>query len=292
MSRVSESLAGRAVYASLWPMTGSELRGDGGTGRWGELFEVEVKDWLDRFEGVKPSDWRARAATGGYPVPALELSGPEARAGWFDGYVRTYLERDLQELSAIDDLADYRRLMRAAALRCGGLENQAEIGRDIGVPRPTVHRWLNLLETSYQLVRLKPYSVNRTRRLVKSPRLFWSDTGLTLFLAGAEPGGTHLENVILTDLLAWRDTQLPRPEVLYWRTHDGAEVDLVIERGHELVAIEIKASRRPSGRDTRHIRTFRDEYPDRFRGGLLLHDGEDRFWADKDVLAVPWEAML
>lgn len=293
MKEVSESLAGRAIYVTLWPMTGSELSGEGGTGRWSELFEYEASAWLDRFgRGRGGGDWRERAVVGGYPVPALEQESPEARTRWFDGYVRTYLERDLQELSSIDNLADYRRLMRAVALRTGGIENQTDIARDIGVSPPTAHRWMNLLETSYQLVRVEPYAVNRTKRLVKSPHLYWSDPGLGLFLAGAEPGGVHLENLILADLLAWRDTRVRRPEVLYWRTHAGAEVDFVIERDGELVAIEVKAARRPAARDTRHIRTFREEYPDRFRGGLLLHDGDDTFWTDDGVLAVPWGSVL
>lgn len=293
MKEVSESLAGRAVYLTLWPMTGSELRGEGGTGRWSDLFEGDVQDWLDRLGGEgRERDWRERAVVGGYPVPALELGSSEGRTRWFDGYVRTYLERDLQELSSIDSLADYRRLMRAVALRCGAIENQTEISRDIGVPRPTVHRWMNLLETSYQMVRVEPYAVNRTKRLVKSSRLYWSDPGLALFLSGEEPDGAHLENLILADLLAWRDTQVPRPEVLYWRTHGGAEVDFVIERDNRLVAIEIKATRRPSGRDARHIRTFREEYPDRFLGGLVLHDGDEAFWADDSVLALPWRTIL
>ena len=84
------------------------------------------------------------------------------RAVWFDGYVRTYLERDLQDLAAISALPDFRRLMRAACLRLGQLLSQTELARDVGLPQPTVHRWLDLLETSYLLVRLPAYAVNRT----------------------------------------------------------------------------------------------------------------------------------
>ena len=105
------------------------------------------------------------------------ISAPRAeRAVWFDGYVRTYLERDLQDLSSIAALPDFRRLMRAAFLRFGQLVNQTELGRDVALPQPTVHRYLNLLETSYLLARLPAYAVNRTKRLIKSPKLYCGDT--------------------------------------------------------------------------------------------------------------------
>lgn len=112
------------------------------------------------------------ARRGGFPVPALELPSDAARATWFEGYVRTYLERDLRDLSNIQSLADFRRLMRAAALRTGALINVAELGRDVGLPASTVQRHLGLLETSHLLIRLEPYSVNRTKRLIKAPKLY------------------------------------------------------------------------------------------------------------------------
>jgi predicted AAA+ superfamily ATPase len=123
-------------------------------------------------------DWRGLVRRGGFPTPALQLRSTEDRAIWFDGYARTYLERDLQDLAAISALPDFRRLMRAACLRLGQLINQTELGRDVALAQPTVHRWLNLLETSYLLVRLPAYAVNRTKRLIKSPKLYWGDTGV------------------------------------------------------------------------------------------------------------------
>ena len=183
--------------------------------------------------------------------------------------------------------------MRAVCLRLGNLANQAELGRDTGVPRPTVHRYLNLLETSFQLVRLEAYSVNRTRRLVKSPKLYWSDAGLALHLGGgAEPTRAHLENLVLGDLLVWREGQIPRPEILYWRTATELEVDFVIERGERLLPVEVKATARPGSSDVRGIAAFRDEYAERFAGGLLLHAGEEVQWLADRVLAAPWYRVL
>ncbi len=295
MRQVSESLAGRASYLSLWPMTRREQKGLGRCGCWDELLAVPDAQWSDLLaaEPDEAEDWRALARRGGYPTPAVELKTPKERAIWFDGYVRTYLERDLQEQAAIGALPDFRRLMRAACLRLGQLVNQTELGRDVALPQPTVHRWLNLLETSYLLVRLPAYAVNRTKRLIKTPKIYWGDTGVALHLTGEdEPGGAHLENLVLNDLLTWRDARLERTEIGYWRTAIGEEVDFVIETGGRLLPIEIKASARPRLADAAHLRTFRAEYGKRARAGLLLHAGNTLEWLTPDVLAVPWWRVL
>lgn len=291
MRKVSESLAGRASYLTLWPMTRREQRGEGRAGRWEELLAARDREWPDLLtaERSEPEDWAALAQRGGFPTPALELKDARERTIWFDGYVRTYLERDLQDLATISGLPDFRRLMRAACLRLGQLVNQTELGRDVSLPQATVHRWLNLLETSFLLVRLPAYAVNRTKRLIKTPKLYWGDTGVALHLGGTvQPGGAHLENVVLGDLLAWRDARLDRAEVGYWRTAGGEEVDFVIETGDQLLPIEVKSGDRPRIRDTENLRSFRREYGSRTRAGLFLHTGTSLEWLAPDVLAVPW----
>ena len=130
MHRVSESLAGRASYLTLWPMTRRELRGLGRCGIWEELLATPDRDWLDMVAAQPgaPEDWRDSARRGGFPIPALHLRTARERAVWFDGYVTTYLERDLQALASIAALPDFRRLVRVAALRLGQLVNQTELG--------------------------------------------------------------------------------------------------------------------------------------------------------------------
>lgn len=291
MRRVSESLAGRASYLTLWPMTRREQQGLARGGVWSDLIGSPEDEWSDllRETPSEAEDWRELARRGGFPVPALELKSAAERRLWFEGYERTYLERDLRDLAQVASLGDFGMLTRAAALRLGGILNQSELGRDVSLPQPTVHRYLNLLETSYLLVRLPAYARNRTKRLVKSPRIYWSDPGLALHLAGdPEPSGAHLENIVLHDLLAWKETHPARTAVFYWRTTGGAEVDLVVETGCRLLPIEVKATTRPGFGDARHLLTFRREYRDEALPGLLLHDGDAVRWIADGVLAAPW----
>lgn len=289
--RVSESLAGRASYLTLWPMTRREQKGMGRVGIWEALLATPDAEWYDLVASQPDEweDWRSLVRRGGFPFPAVHLDNDRDRAVWFDGYVRTYLERDLQAISSIAALPDFRRLMRAACHRLGQLTNQTGLGRDVALSQPTVHRYLNLLELSYLLVRVPAYAVNRTKRLLKSPKLFWGDTGVALHLAQrTDPDGRYFENLVLNDLLAWRDARLAPVEILHWRTSVGDEVDFVIEAGESLLPIEVKLTSRPRLRHTRHLATFRREYGDSSRAALLLHTGHVIEWLTSDVLAAPW----
>jgi uncharacterized protein len=292
---VADSLAGRAGYVTLWPLTRREQLGMGETGMWTELLETPVAQWYDlvRSDVAPAEDWSALAERGGYPRAAYRLRSAPAREAWFDGYVKTYLERDVPTLRAVEHLPDFRRLLRAAALRIGNLVNQTELARDVGLPQPTVRQYLNVMEASYQVVRVPAYTVNRTTRVIKTPKLYWSDTGLALFLGGeATPRGAHLENIVLTDLLAWRGAQLRAAEILYWRSASGREVDFVIEHQHGVIPVEVKTTRHPTTRDAASVSAFLDQYAPDAAGGLLLHAGDEVSWIAKRVLAAPWWRVL
>lgn len=291
MESVAESLAGRAGYVTLWPFTRNELLGRGSAGAWDVFTDNRPADWMHGLDAadLRPAEWKDVVRLGGYPTPSYELADPEAAGIWFDGYVRTYLERDLQQLASIDGLVDFRRLMRITALRVGGLSVQSEIARDADLPHTTARRYLNLLETSFQIVRTEAFSGNRTKRVVKSPKLFWNDTGLALRISGeTEPRGGHLENLVLTDLQAWKDTRPGTTQVLYWRTYEGREVDFVIESEGTVIAVEVKSTDRPRPRDWANLVEFRNRHADVVKGCVLLHAGETTEWVSDRVLSTPW----
>ncbi len=292
--RVSESLAGRAVYLTLGPLTRREQRGEARAGMWSELFTARDDRWADVLGAdAHREDWTALARRGGYPTPAHQLANGAERALWFAGYTQTYLERDVRDLSTVSSLVEFRRLMRAVCLRLGGMVNQTEIARDIGLSQASVHRWMDLLEASYQLVRVPGYAVNRTKRLIKTPKAYWSDTGLAMHVAGeTEPRGVHLENLVLGDLRAWCTAAADSPEVMYWRTASGDEVDFVVEWRGRLLPIEVKSTARPSLSDARGLRAFRAEYGSASRAGLLLHTGSQVAWIADGIIAAPWWKVL
>jgi uncharacterized protein len=295
MRRVNESLAGRASYLTLHPLTRREQLGLGTAGNWEAFLQTPVAKWRDLvLADVAPEeDWRDLARRGGYPPAAYALERPADRQLWFEGYVRTYLQRDVPEISAIENVPDFDRVLRAIALRIGTLLNQTELARDFGLAQSTVQRYVNVLEVSYQVVRLPAFAINRTTQLVRSPKYYWSDTGLAMALSRqTEPTGAHLENLVVQDLLVWRDSRKSPPELFHWRTHKGAEVDIVIQDGDALLPIEIKATSQPSTKDLVSLRRFLAEHADRAVGGLLLHTGPDVFWIADRVLAAPWWRVL
>lgn len=291
---ISDSLTGRAFYLQLWPMTRREQLGLGQTGIWSEFLDRPPQDWPDlvHAQTTPETSWQDAVSRGGFPEPALQIADDGGRELWFRGYISTFLARDIQELRAVGRILDVEQLMRAAALRVGNLLNVTELSRDTQIPATTVRDYITLLATSYQVVRLEAYAVNRTKRLIKTPKLYWNDAAVGLRLGGGPPGGAHFENYVLTDLLAWRDCHLERSGVMYWRTTTGLEVDFVIERAGALLGVEVKTTSNPRPRDARGLRAFLEEYSDTAVGGLLLHTGEDVFWMHDRVLAVPWWRVL
>jgi predicted AAA+ superfamily ATPase len=298
MNKVGESLAGRAVYGSLGPFT------------LGELQSVSRSSLLEDFLEGKPiskemsapsfsaSDILQRVWEGWMPVVVLEKKGATA-ARWLEGYVTSYLERDLRQLSQIDSLVDFRRLMTALALRSGSLLNQTEIGRDIGMSQPTVNRYVNLLEVSQLLYRLPAFAINRTKRLMKTPKPYFFDSGLAAFLSGetfprGEPNrfvGALLETAVFHHLRVWCQLQTPSPQLSFWRTTTGQEVDFVIEKGRRFLALEVKSTTDPRWSHAESIREFLSEYPETV-GGIIVHLGCETLQLDEKIFAVPFERLI
>ena len=295
MRRAADTLAGRASYTTLWPLTRRERLGLGQAGIWSELAAAPVSDWraLVEAQEVPAEDWRGAVRRSAYPTPALELATPDAQGLWMDGYVDTYLERDVRDVSEVARPLDLRRLMRQVCVHVGQVEDQTRWGTDAGVKRSTTSRYLDLLETSYQLIRLPAYAVNRTKRLTKSPKVYWSAPALAMHLAGVqEPTGFHLENAVVSDLVAWSSAQARRPAIMHWRTADRVEVDVVVEfPDGALLAVEIKGGPRPGFGDAAGVRLFLDEYPDAL-GALVLHGGDETYQLGERVLAAPWWRVM
>lgn len=297
MHKVTESLAGRAVYLTLYPMSSSERRGYAQEQFWNRVTKAETANKLQRELEALTSlkvDLTECCEAGGYPPVALGLDS-KSRWLWFDGYARSYLERDIQEISEISSLSDFRRVMKIASLRIGNLINQTEIGRDSGIPQSTVHRYLNILETTYQIFRLQPFSRNRTKRLIKTPKLYWIDTGLLSHLRGGmseNDRGPMYENLVLQNLLPWIEAKTPKPEIYFWRSASGQEIDFVLEFKRQLIPIEVKAASRISSREASVLMEFQSDYPKECRFGIVLYGGSEIRLITDTVLAVPISAML
>ena len=296
MQQISESLAGRAIYFTLYPMTQGETQGRPVSERVSPLFQGQFPREATPRRSKDPDDLVSLLLRGFMP-PLLELADAQAWTRWWEGYVVTYLERDLRQLARIEALADFRRVMMALALRSGQLLNQTEVARDTSVPQPTVHRYLNLLETGHLLERLPAYAVNRTKRLIKSPKLYWLDAGLGAYLAGfydaaslesARELGGLFETLVLHHLRVLAQLLSPRRRLYYWRTASGEEVDFILERGRQLLAIEVKLAQTPRYSDCGGLATFLREYPET-RAGLLVHAGPEIRRLDEKIIAVPWQ---
>jgi predicted AAA+ superfamily ATPase len=298
---VSESLAGRAAHLVLRPMTEREKRGDVAPPVWPALLSAGTPDLaLAALPAPRALDWRDAALRGGLPPAALADDAAD-RAVWFDAYADTYLHRDVRDLARIGDLSAFARFLRLVALRTGGLLNVADLARDAALPRTTALRWLSILEATFLVTLLPAFAGNATTRLIKAPKLYSLDTGLSLHLAGvtgaAEIGrmqnaGAWLEQLVLNDLLAWRESEPRKPAVCHSRTASGREADFVVEHGRRMLPIEVKSARAVRVDDARELDALCAASAGRAPFGLLLHDGPEAFRLTRTTIAVPIGAVL
>jgi uncharacterized protein len=291
MKHVTESLAGRALYVELLPMTYGELQGLA-PHNFARLWDPDHVAPDQDVGAVDPLPVLLR----GFMPPLVFASRHDEILNWLEGYVRTYLERDLRDLSQVESLIDFRRVMQGLALRTGNILNQADVAKDSRVSHPTTHRYIRLLEVSGIIGRIPAYSVNRTKRLVKSPKVFYVDPAIAIFLsgyfdqaslAGSRELGGFFETMVGHHLRSLCEGMTPRGTLNYWRTTNGHEVDFVIEHGRRLLAFEVKLTSRPTVHDIKHLLQFLDEYPETVRG-VLVHNGDKVYHLHSKVIAVPW----
>jgi predicted AAA+ superfamily ATPase len=225
MSRITQSLAGRAGLIQLLPFSMAELA------------EASI---LPR--GLDELLWQ-----GHYP-PLYDR--PLAPDDWFPNYIATYLERDVRQLLAVRDLGLFQRFVRLCAARTGQLLNLSALASDCGISHVTARQWLNVLEASYLVLLLRPYHRNFGKRLVKTPKLYFLDTGLAASLLGIKDAATldiHpmrgplFETLVVTELVKHYYNDGKEAPLYFWRDNVGNEVDLLRELGSGLHAIEIKS---------------------------------------------------
>ena len=295
LAQVSESLAGRALYLTLHPLTRRER-----TGR------LDEPPFLVRFldEPVQPRDAEAEPVTGdevvagGMPLVALgEVPKPEL---WFLGYEQTYLERDLRDLAQVADLVAFRNVLRLAALRTGQILNQSELGRDAKLPQATVGRYLSLLETSFVLRKLPAYLRSKSTRLIKSPKIYCTDSGLAAHLtevtelppATDEPlRGPLFETYVLQNLAGILGAHLPQAEISFWSVQGRHEVDFVVSSRRRSVAIEVKAATRFGDRDLASLRALAERTPG-LAAGILAYNGREAVQVGERLFVVPLGVLL
>lgn len=251
MKAVADSLAGRAAVIPFLGLSAAE--------------------WENSEKAGSRPAWRNFIWKGGFPALWSDPDMAPSRDRWYQGYVATYIERDIRNLLKIGSLRDFERFIRACAARCGQTLNLSEIGRDVGISTTTSKQWLSVLQASNQVFLLEPYYRSLGKRLVKSPKLYLTDTGLAAYLMGfgspdslwaSMQAGALWENHVINQWLRWRDWHAPSVGLWYWRDQVGNEVDLLLERDQKLIAIECKLSERPEGKDLKGIRALRKFYGD------------------------------
>lgn len=296
MRGVSQSLAGRAAVLTLAPFSYAERIGRG-------VASLAVPSWLKALN-------RAKSAHRGAPLAEVMLRGmyPElsirrslARDLWCGSYLATYLERDIRNLTHVGDLNAFERFVRLIAVRTGQLLNLSEVARDVGVSVPTARRWLSLLETGGQVLLLYPYYRNLGKRLIKSPKVYLTDTALATFLLGLHTedalfGSPHFgalfETMVVIDLWKRFLHHGDLPAISYMRTRDGAEVDVVIESGGRMHLFEIKSAATILPRHAGELRRLKRDVPARVGTAAVISRATGRFSLGNGLVHYPWHDFL
>jgi uncharacterized protein len=292
LPRLSESLAGRMEIHTLWPLSQGEIRG----------IKEQFIDFA--FSDAQPetppafsqAEYLDAMIQGGYPEALAQMRagrGPE----WFNAYLTTILQRDIQEISHIEGLTELPNVLEVIASRAGNLINVADIARVTKLNASTLKRYMTLLEMVFLVIELPAWARNAEKRFIKSPKMFVNDTGLLCYLRGLSRQalerersllGSVLENFVVMELtkqFGWATTKC---SLLHFRTHGGDEVDIVLEAADKRVTgIEVKASMDVHPSDFNGLRTLAAAAGDRFHRGFLLYTGNDVLQYGDKLWALP-----
>jgi uncharacterized protein len=294
--KVADSLAGRMEIIRLHPLSESEIEGKQSTfldDLFGGAFKRASKQRLG-------AELLQRIAKGGYPV-AVARSTQARRAAWYRDYVEAIVQRDVRDMARIASLDALTGLMSLTASQTARLLNVSDLSAPFQLSRPTIRDYVTLLERVFLLEELPPWHSNRLSRLIKTPKLHIGDTGLCCALLGLSAEdlsddrgtlGQLLETFVFQELrrqASWRTDDI---RFHHFRDKDGVEIDIVLERGtREICAVEVKASGTVTPSDFRGIRKLASVSGARFRGGVVLYDGELAVSFGDRMHAVPIRAL-
>jgi predicted AAA+ superfamily ATPase len=226
LERITQSLAGRVAIFKLLPFDSGELKG----------------------EGRLPSEWKSAVIKGFYPAVYDRDLNPSV---FYSNYLQTYIDRDVTTLTNVQDLRRFRSFIGLCAGRCGQLLNLSNLANECGISQPTAKSWLSILESSYVVFLLPPYFENFSKRIVKTPKLYFYDTGLASFLLGLRQAedlddpalaGSLFENLVIADILKKNHHQYRLQEYWFWRDSAGHEVDLLTRKGGGFEVFEVKST--------------------------------------------------
>lgn len=301
--RLQETLAGRVALVEMFPLTLLELiagpDGELGESRLARLLRSDspyglLEKWRDplfpssRDFARATQSWDGLLRWGGMPVMQAADNTDDDKAGWLADYQRTFLQRDLLDLSENSRLEPFGRLQALAALRTAQTIQFAELGRGASITAPTVQKYLRYLEMSYQAILLSPWFRNHEKRLSKMPKIHFLDIGTLRSLTGRRGpvDGAEYESAVVAEIVKLVRTLSLPIKTYFLRTSDGREVDLLLEREDGYFAIEIKMATKISHTDARHLLDLQELLDKPLLASLVLsQDTEPKWFADRKTFA-------
>ncbi len=296
LPQLSDALVGRVEIVPLWPLSQGEIEG-----RVETFIDRVFAPTLDNFKSSSDNTpLYRRILLGGYPE-ALTRTDDARRAEWFASYISTVLERGVQDIAAIEGLAELPNLLALIASRASGLLNYSDLSRGLGMPLTTLKRYLAILRATFMVVTIPAWSGNRGLRLTKSPKVILGDTGIACHLEHADAArlasdgnlrGRMLENFVAMELIKQSSWSKAKPAIHHYRTTFGAEVDLVLERrGGDVVGVEVKSSASVDRSDFRGLHSLAEAAGKNFIRGIVLYNGEHTLPFGPNMYAVPISAL-
>jgi predicted AAA+ superfamily ATPase len=283
LPKLSESLAGRIEMVTVWPFSQGEINGTKETFV-DKVFSSHSVAWTGKSATIQREELLETVLAGGYPL-AIARHNASRRNAWFQSYIMTILQRNIRDLANITDLTAVPRLLSVVAARAGGLLNFADLSRTAGLPQTTLKRYFALLESTFLVQLLRPWATNLGQRVIQTPKVYLNDTGLLGYLVGimvdrlkteGTLAGALLENFVFMELRKQASWSSTVPEIFYWRTVSGQEVDLVLEdRSGRLAGIEVKAAATLSGGDVRGLQALESAAGKKWVRGVILYTGAE-----------------